>query len=199
MLDLYKNIKKYRTEQNITQQQLALKAGYKDKSMIAKIEKGLIDLPQSKIIAFADIFGIEPGELMGWNDYLNGSDGMGNTELERFQNSLFFKSAQNRSLISDGFESMLRGIYDNIEEIDIDDTTYYKLTRGGVDYYVEFNLLDTLENRTTKYIRGLISEFSNEYITTSDNIPNAAHTRTDKPITDADIAYDEDIMDSEDF
>lgn len=68
MLDLYKNIKKYRLEQGITQQDLAEKAGYKDKSMIAKIEKGLIDLPQSKIAVFADIFGITQSELMGWED-----------------------------------------------------------------------------------------------------------------------------------
>lgn len=33
----------------------------------------------------------------------------------------------------------------------------------------------------------------------SSSYANAAHTRTDKPITDADLAHDEDIMDSEDF
>ena len=54
MLQLYKNIKKRRTELKLTQTELATKMGYADKSMIAKIEKGLIDLPQSKIIAFAN-------------------------------------------------------------------------------------------------------------------------------------------------
>lgn len=66
MLELYKNIKKYRIQLGITQQELAVKAGYKDKSMIAKIEKGLVDLPQSKIAMFADIFHISQSELMGW-------------------------------------------------------------------------------------------------------------------------------------
>lgn len=65
MLDLYKNIKKYRIESKLTQQELAEKAGYKDKSMIAKIEKGLVDLPQSKIKLFAEIFGMSASELMG--------------------------------------------------------------------------------------------------------------------------------------
>ena len=65
MLQLYKNIKARRIALGMTQSELAEKAGYADKSMIAKIEKGSIDLPQSKIIAFAEILDIEPGELMG--------------------------------------------------------------------------------------------------------------------------------------
>lgn len=50
MLQLYKNIKNRRTELHLTQSELADKMGYADKSMIAKIEKGLVDLPQSKIL-----------------------------------------------------------------------------------------------------------------------------------------------------
>lgn len=68
MLQLYKNIKSKRIELGMTQSELAQKMGYADKSMIAKIEKGVVDLPQSKIIAFADILGVTPGKLMGWND-----------------------------------------------------------------------------------------------------------------------------------
>lgn len=68
MLQLYKNIKAQRIALGMTQTELAEKAGYADKSMIAKIEKGSVDLPQSKILAFAKILDIEPGELMGWDD-----------------------------------------------------------------------------------------------------------------------------------
>lgn len=64
-LELYKNIKKYRINLQLTQQELAKKAGYRDKSMIAKIEKGLIDLPYSKIVLFAEIFGVTQTELLG--------------------------------------------------------------------------------------------------------------------------------------
>ena len=66
MLQLYKNIKNRRTELHLTQSELADKMGYADKSMIAKIEKGLVDLPQSKILAFADVLQISPSDLMGW-------------------------------------------------------------------------------------------------------------------------------------
>lgn len=50
----------------MTQDELARRAGYTDRSSIAKIEKGAVDLPQSKIKQFADIFGVTPGTLMGW-------------------------------------------------------------------------------------------------------------------------------------
>ncbi len=65
MLDLYKNIKARRIELNMTQTELAKVLGYADKSMIAKIEKGVVDLPQSKILAFANALYIAPGDLMG--------------------------------------------------------------------------------------------------------------------------------------
>lgn len=68
MLDLYKNIKKRRLELGMTQSDLAEKLGYSDKSMIAKIESGKVDLAQSKIIAFADALRVTPSDLMGWNE-----------------------------------------------------------------------------------------------------------------------------------
>ena len=68
MLELYRNIKKQRQQLNLTQTELAQKLGYADKSMIAKIEKGQVDLPQSKIIAFADALETTPSLLMGWNE-----------------------------------------------------------------------------------------------------------------------------------
>jgi len=67
MLDLYKNIKNLRVENQLTQTELADKTGYSDKSMIAKIEKGQIDLPQSKIEQFAEALNVTPAYLMGWD------------------------------------------------------------------------------------------------------------------------------------
>lgn len=67
MLELYKNIKRRRQQLKMTQTDLALKMGYADKSMIAKIEKGNVDLPQSKILAFANVLDTTPSELMGWD------------------------------------------------------------------------------------------------------------------------------------
>ncbi len=65
MLELYKNIKKLREENDLSQEELAKRVGYSDKSMISRIESGRVDLPQSKILLLAEIFHVTPGELMG--------------------------------------------------------------------------------------------------------------------------------------
>lgn len=64
-MKLYANIKKRRKELGLTQTELAELVGYRDKTAIAHIEKGDIDLPQSKIVAFAEALSTTPGELLG--------------------------------------------------------------------------------------------------------------------------------------
>ena len=68
MLELYENIRKRRKEIKMTQDELARRAGYTDRSAIAKIEAGKVDLPQSKIELFAGILNVSPSYLMGWTD-----------------------------------------------------------------------------------------------------------------------------------
>lgn len=63
-MNLYNNIRRLRKAHKMSQDDLAKRAGYTDRSSIAKIEKGLVDLNQSKIQIFADIFGVTPSELM---------------------------------------------------------------------------------------------------------------------------------------
>ena len=66
MTELYKNIKKLREELGLSQEELAKRTGYTNRSSIAKIEKGLVDLSQTKIELFAKVLGVAPGDLMGW-------------------------------------------------------------------------------------------------------------------------------------
>lgn len=68
MLKLYENIKKRRTELNISQQELAELVGYKGKSMISQVENGSVDLPESMIVKFADALKCSPHYLMGWDE-----------------------------------------------------------------------------------------------------------------------------------
>lgn len=58
-------IKTLREERGMTQEQVAELMGYSHKSSINKIELGKSDLPQSKLVAFAKIFGVSPCELLG--------------------------------------------------------------------------------------------------------------------------------------
>ena len=62
---LYRNIRYFRERNGMTQEELAKKVGYSNRSAITRIENGEIDLPQSKIVAFAKALGVEPGTLMG--------------------------------------------------------------------------------------------------------------------------------------
>lgn len=68
MKDVHKNIKKYRLSLGLTQTELAKMLGYADKSMIAKIEAGTVDLPQSRIEAFARALGVTVTDLTGWTE-----------------------------------------------------------------------------------------------------------------------------------
>lgn len=64
-MKLYENIRNKRIELGMTQDELAKRMGYKSRSTIAKIEAGINDIPQSKIISFAQALNTTAGELMG--------------------------------------------------------------------------------------------------------------------------------------
>lgn len=57
-----------RKELGMRQEDLARLMGYKSKSTINKIELGINDIPQSKIVKFAEVLATTPGYLMGWED-----------------------------------------------------------------------------------------------------------------------------------
>ena len=67
-MKLYDNIKTLREKLGLSQEELAHRVGYKDRTSIAKIEAGKIDIPQSKIVAFAKALNTTPVDLMGWED-----------------------------------------------------------------------------------------------------------------------------------
>lgn len=66
MSTLCKNIKNRRIELGLSQSELADRVGYSDKSMISKVERGVVDLSQSKILSFATALECTPAFLVGW-------------------------------------------------------------------------------------------------------------------------------------
>ena len=68
MSNIGNRIKLERTRHGWTQEELAEKMGYKSKSTINKIELGINDLTQSRVLKFAEVLGVTPGYLMGWED-----------------------------------------------------------------------------------------------------------------------------------
>lgn len=65
MLELYRNIKRIREKQGMSQDELARLVGFKSRSSINKIELGINDITQSKLIAIAKALHVTPSELMG--------------------------------------------------------------------------------------------------------------------------------------
>ena len=63
---LYARIRERREALEMSQTELADILGYSDRSAIAKIEKGINDITQSKIEAFASALHTTPAYLMGW-------------------------------------------------------------------------------------------------------------------------------------
>lgn len=61
---LYSNIKRLRIAMGMSQYELARLTGYTDRSSIAKIENGQVDLSLSKIRLFANVLHATPGELI---------------------------------------------------------------------------------------------------------------------------------------
>ena len=67
-METHENIKYFRELRGFSQSQLAKMVGYNDRSSIAKVEAGLVDLSQSRIAAFAAALSVTPARLMGIGD-----------------------------------------------------------------------------------------------------------------------------------
>lgn len=65
MADIGVNIANARKKAGMSQEDLALKVGYKTRSAINKIEMGKRDLPQRKVAMIAHVLGVSPAALLG--------------------------------------------------------------------------------------------------------------------------------------
>lgn len=94
MTEIGKNIMEKRKELNMTQEELAKKLGYKSKSTINKIENGTNDIPQSKIVKFAEVLGTTPSALMGWEKVQKNNDVMADIIIRMRTDSDFFETVK---------------------------------------------------------------------------------------------------------
>ena len=66
---VYINIKKRREELGLSQRDLAKKCGYKDNTTIAKMEKGLVDVPLGRLRQIAVALDTTVLYLMGYDNH----------------------------------------------------------------------------------------------------------------------------------
>ena len=65
-MNIGERVKTLREQKGMTQEELAIKLGYKSKSSVAHIENGR-DIPRSMVVKLADILDTTPAYLMGWD------------------------------------------------------------------------------------------------------------------------------------
>ena len=63
-------IKARRKELQWSQRELSDKMGYSNHSTITRIEAGKVDIPQSRIVQFAEVLGVSVADLMGWEEQI---------------------------------------------------------------------------------------------------------------------------------
>lgn len=61
-------IKLRRSELGWSLRELAKRMGYANQSTVARIEKGIIDIPQSKVVKFAEVMNTTVAYLMDWEE-----------------------------------------------------------------------------------------------------------------------------------
>lgn len=67
-MSIGQKIKEKRIERGWSQRELANRMGYGNNSTIARIEAGKVDIPQSRIVQFAEVLGVSVAYLMGWDE-----------------------------------------------------------------------------------------------------------------------------------
>ena len=66
-MNINEKIKYLRKQLKMSQQELADKVGYQDKSAISKVERGERDITQTMIVKYANALNTTPAYLMGWD------------------------------------------------------------------------------------------------------------------------------------
>lgn len=66
-MNINEKIKYLRKQLNMSQQELAEKVGYQDKSAISKVERGERDIVQTMLVKYANALNTTPAYLMGWD------------------------------------------------------------------------------------------------------------------------------------
>lgn len=143
-MNLYTNIKNRRLQLNMTQTELAMKVGYRDKGSISRIENGSIDLTQSQIERFAKALECTPAYLMGWDDNDNSL-----SETSQFIDKL--KDALKISVVLDL----------NSEEEQII-KNYRKLDERGKKHILDIISDELKYVRLSEYANNIMEGFKNE-------------------------------------
>ena len=89
-MNIGERIRLKRNERGWSQRDLAKKMGYSNHSTVGKIETGKVDLPQSKVVQFAEVLGVSVAYLMGWEEVQQKNSTLADITVRMRTDSEFF-------------------------------------------------------------------------------------------------------------
>ena len=87
-------IRARRNELMMSQRDLCEKMGYSNHSTIGKIETNKVDIPQSRIVQFAEVLGVSVAYLMGWEEEQKKNDALADIVVRLRTDSELFDVVQ---------------------------------------------------------------------------------------------------------
>lgn len=87
-------IKQRRLELGWSLRELAKRMGYANQSTISRIEKGEIDIPQSKVVKFAKVMGTTVAFLMDWEEVQKNNDTLSDIVIRMQTDEVFFSAVE---------------------------------------------------------------------------------------------------------
>lgn len=162
-------IKSRRIQLGMTQEELALKLGYKSKSSINKIEIGVQDLPQKKIEAFAKALETTPAELMGWAEPpKSGFTFVAPSSLDEISKSFGEEILKKQELkrLSDSVNAHYQGVQTDAQApsyyIDAETRQLAQELHDNPDLSVMLDAYKTLSPRDAKLVMEMVRRMQNE-------------------------------------
>lgn len=100
-------IKHRRNELQWSQRELAKRMGY-NHSTITRIEAGKIDIPQSRIVQFAEVLGTTVSYLMSWEEVQKNNDTITDAVIKMRTNEEFFSVVESLLSLDDDKLSIIK-------------------------------------------------------------------------------------------
>lgn len=93
-MEIGEKIKQRRIELGWSQRELANKMGYSNNSTLVKIEKGIVDVSQSRIVQFSKVLGVSIAYLMDWEQEEQKNDTIADIVLKMRSDNDFMSAVE---------------------------------------------------------------------------------------------------------
>jgi transcriptional regulator with XRE-family HTH domain len=112
-MEIGDRIKQRRNELGWSLRELSNRMGYANHSTIARIESGAVDIPQSKVVKFAEVLHTSVAHLMGWDE---SPEDLGELAANVLLNPKLLRLVQNYLELEEADQDMLSMLAENLHQ-----------------------------------------------------------------------------------